>query len=155
MGTQGSDFGVALAVAHVTFQEALFRHMVAEGFEEFTARQGAVLRLLEDAPMSLRELAASLQMTSPGALKLVATMTAAGLVERVAEPTDRRLRLVRVTDRGHEAVVVAGRFHAAFERELAARLGADVVGSARTVLEDVAARAPASVPASLRGSRRP
>ncbi|MDP3967812.1 MAG: winged helix DNA-binding protein [Nocardioides sp.] len=155
MSAQRTDFGVALAIAHVTFQDDLVRHMAAEGFEGFTARQGAVLRLLGEAPMSLRGLATRLQMTSPGALKLVATMTAAGLVERVAEPADRRLRLVRVTDRGHDAVSVARRFHAAFERDLAERLGADVVRGARTVLEDVAARAPAAVPASLRGDDRP
>ena len=82
------DLGVALALAHVTFLTELSRHMEAAGFAGFTTRYGAVLRFLQAGPVSLRELATQLEMTSPGALKLVSAMTESGYLERT--PAARR-----------------------------------------------------------------
>lgn len=149
MDDGATDFGVVLAIAHATFQHRLGEHMKSAGFADWAPRHDAVLRVLGEAEMSLRELAGHLQMTSPGALKLVSLLEQGGLVERVSAPADRRVRLVRVTDRGHEALEVARGWHAEFEADLARRIGLDVVRAARTVLEDVAHQAPSEVPSLL------
>lgn len=150
MSAEELDFGVALAIANAAVLDQLTRHMAAEGYDGFTPRHGAVLRLVRTGPVSLRELASRLEMTSPGALKLVTGMTEGGYLERVATSSDRRLRLVSMSARGQEALAAARDFHAAFEAELVRSLGADVVGGARAVLEHVVGRESSVVPAVLR-----
>lgn len=150
MGEERTDLGVVLSLAHVTFLTELVRHMEAAGFTGFTTRYGAVLRFLQAGPVSLRELATQLEMTSPGALKLVSAMTEAGYLERTPDEADRRLRLVVVSERGHRALAEARRFHAALEDDLARTLGPDAVAGARAVLEHLAARDTGLVPAAVR-----
>jgi DNA-binding MarR family transcriptional regulator len=50
-------------------------------------------------------------LSSGGVTRLVDRMEAAGLVERTADPADRRGRLVRLTDVGEATVVRASRVH--------------------------------------------
>jgi DNA-binding MarR family transcriptional regulator len=50
-------------------------------------------------------------LSSGGVTRLVDRMEAAGLVERSADPDDRRGRLVRLTGLGEETVVRASRVH--------------------------------------------
>lgn len=150
MGGERTDLGVVLSLAHVTFLTELVRHMEAAGFAGFTTRYGAVLRFLQEGPVSLRELATQLGMTSPGALKLVAAMTEAGYLERSPAAADRRLRLVVVSERGHQALAEARRYHASLEEDLVEKLGPDAVAGARAVLEHLAARDTGVVPPALR-----
>src|SRR5689334_22210964 len=51
-------------------------------------------------------------LTTGGVTRLVDRMTAAGLVERVEDPDDRRGRLVRLTPLGERTAVTAARVHA-------------------------------------------
>lgn len=57
-------------------------------------------RLAADGPSRVSELAVREGMTQPGATLLVNRLTEAGYAERVADPTDRRAVLVRITGRG-------------------------------------------------------
>jgi DNA-binding MarR family transcriptional regulator len=52
-------------------------------------------------------------LTTGGVTRLVDRMAAAGLVERVDDPADRRGRLVRLTPAGEQMVVRAARVHVA------------------------------------------
>lgn len=61
--------------------------------------------------LSMRAVAQEQVLTTGGATRLVDRMEAAGLVERVGNPGDRRGRLVRLTPQGEEVAVVAARVH--------------------------------------------
>lgn len=61
--------------------------------------------------LSMRALAQEQVLTTGGATRLVDRMEAAGLVERVEDPGDRRGRLVRLTPTGEETTVRASRLH--------------------------------------------
>ncbi|MFM9444822.1 MarR family winged helix-turn-helix transcriptional regulator [Streptomyces acidiscabies] len=63
--------------------------------------------------LSMRAVAQEQVLTTGGATRLVDRMEAAGLVERVEDPGDRRGRLVRLTALGEETVVAASRVHVA------------------------------------------
>lgn len=63
------------------------------------------------AGLSMRAIAQEQVLTSGGATRLVDRMEAAGLVERVPDPDDRRGRLVRLTGDGERATVAAARIH--------------------------------------------
>src|SRR4051794_39877092 len=61
--------------------------------------------------LSMRVIAQSQVLTTGGATRLVDRMEAAGLVERVDDPDDRRGRLVRLTREGEKVTVAAARVH--------------------------------------------
>lgn len=65
----------------------------------------AVLRRLASAPdgyLSMSQLGRAIWMTSGGVTRLVDRVTAAGYVERVACPSDRRVSHVTMTDLGRQ-----------------------------------------------------
>ncbi|MFE9440832.1 MarR family winged helix-turn-helix transcriptional regulator [Streptomyces sp. NPDC006602] len=73
-----------------------------------------VLLILGRAPepgLSMRAIAQEQVLTTGGATRLVDRMEAAGLVERVEDPGDRRGRLVRLTGLGERTTVEASRVH--------------------------------------------
>lgn len=139
------DFGVLLSVAYGTFFEQLHRHMDELGFDGYSTRTGFVLRVLGDDPLSLRQIADLLEMSSPAALKVVDAMERDGYVERVPAPGDRRVRAVTPTARGHAALAAARRFHTDFE----SGLGPDAA-ALRAGLTVIAAQASVAIPQVLR-----
>lgn len=62
--------------------------------------------------MSMGSIAQERVLTTGGVTRLVDRMLAAGLVTRDEDPTDRRGRLVRLTQLGDETVAQAARVHA-------------------------------------------
>ena len=133
------DFGVLLNLAFNAFKDALERDLAQAGFDDLGPSFGYVFRLLADGPCSLSELSAQLQMTPPGALKVVDDMVAKDYVSRSADETDRRIKRLALTDRGRAALARARDFHARCEAALEAHLGADTVTATRTVLQALAA----------------
>ncbi|MBM0126056.1 MarR family winged helix-turn-helix transcriptional regulator [Pimelobacter simplex] len=134
------DFGVLLNLAGAVFVDDLHGRLAESGFEDFTVRSGWVLRALGDEALSLRDLAERMGLSSPGALKAIDPMLRAGYLER-AEAADKRVRAVRVTARGRQALACAAAFHAEFEEGLAARVGAADAAATRRSLEALVDRA--------------
>ncbi|WP_037303539.1 MarR family winged helix-turn-helix transcriptional regulator [Amycolatopsis orientalis] len=64
-----------------------------------------------EAGMSMRAIAQEQVLTTGGATRLVDRMTTLGLVVRTADPDDRRVQLVRLTEAGEEKTVRAARVH--------------------------------------------
>ncbi len=73
----------------------------------------ALLRLgrSEDQQMSMSELADQMVLTSGGITRLVDRLAAAGLVERIQCPSDRRVQWARLTEAGEEALAAATATH--------------------------------------------
>ncbi len=145
--TEGTptDFGVLLSLAGVVFVDALHQRLADAGFADFSVRNGWVVRTLGDEALSLRDLAERIGLSSPGALKAIDPMLKAGYLER-AEATDRRVRAVRVTARGREALACASAFHAEFEASLGAQIGAVDTAATRRGLEALVQRGAPHLP---------
>ena len=62
-----------------------------------------VLIKLADGPMTLREIAAAVDVDPPAATVGVNQLEARGLVRRAAHPDDNRRKLVHLTGAGHDA----------------------------------------------------
>jgi DNA-binding MarR family transcriptional regulator len=58
--------------------------------------------LAAEGPLRISDLAAREALTQPGMTSLVNRLEAAGHAERLADPTDGRVALVRITDAGRE-----------------------------------------------------
>jgi DNA-binding MarR family transcriptional regulator len=131
------DFGVLLNLAYGAFVARLNAAMAKAGFDDLGPSFGYVFRVLDEGPASLVAVATRLQMTSQGALKIVADMEAKGYVERREHPEDARVRMVALTARGRKALSTARRVHAAFEEQLAAQVGASHAAVLRRTLERI------------------
>jgi DNA-binding MarR family transcriptional regulator len=152
LGDQADDFGNILAFAFVTFMDGLEAALAEAGHTPSRGLYGFVLRALIDRPLSLRDLAERLDMTSPGALKIVDALEADGYVERRRSETDGRVRTIGLTARGREFLAVARRFHHRFESELADEVGPEVVAQTRVGLAAIIGRPSATIPRLYRRS---
>lgn len=71
--------------------------------------------------------------------QLVAHLEEHGYVERASDPGDRRAKLVRATDRGHEVFTVARELMAEVDLRLTERLGEAKLRRLRALLQELAA----------------
>jgi len=138
MSSAAADFGVLLNLAYNSFVDALWKDIAAAGFDDIGPSFGYVFRLLAEGTSTLSELAAQLQMTSPGALKVIDDMVGKGYVSRSADASDGRVKRLALTARGRAALAQARKFHARCERDLERRLGKRTVAATRQVLEALA-----------------
>lgn len=97
--------------------------LAGQGFADLRFSHGYVFQHLIDGEPTVSELAAQLGMTQQGASKAVAELERLGYCERVADAADARIRRVRLTGRGREAVAAARRARADVDERLARRFG--------------------------------
>jgi DNA-binding MarR family transcriptional regulator len=127
------DLGVLLGLAYQTLVRELNEHMAAAGFDIKT-QYGYVFRALLKEDLTSTKFGARLGMTTQGAAKLIDEMERLGYVEKHPDPTDARVRVLRLADRGRRAVAEARKFHQAFEDRLAERYGTEDAAALRRVL---------------------
>jgi DNA-binding MarR family transcriptional regulator len=120
---------VAMPPAHATLSEQLeqsvtrLAHVLIRGSQPGLSRTAASVlhRLASAGPQRITELAAYESIAQPSATALVGRLEAQGLVDRAADPSDRRAVLVSVTAAGQR--LLAER-RAARAEALGARLAA-------------------------------
>jgi DNA-binding MarR family transcriptional regulator len=81
-----------------------------------------VLRTLGDGPTTISRMAERLEITEQGASQLADDMERR-YVERRPDPSDARVRLLHLTDRGRAALKTARAYHRPYERRLRAQFG--------------------------------
>ena len=110
----------------------------AAGFADLGRSDGVVFRSLAIRPMTVSDLAGHLEISKQGAGQIIDDMERRGYVEREPDPGDRRARLIRLSERGQQALANARRFHRSYERRLARAHGRDAVATLRAMLEAIA-----------------
>ncbi len=84
----------------------LARRMRQQAAAELSPTQGAALGTIDcHGPLTPSELAARERIQRPTATRVLARLEEAGLVERTADPSDRRSSLVSITDAGSSLLV--------------------------------------------------
>jgi DNA-binding MarR family transcriptional regulator len=136
--SQDLDFGILLGLGYQEFVRELRETVAAQGFEDTARSDGYVLRSLARAPMNISELAERLQITKQGAAQIIDDMQRRGYVERRDDPSDRRAKLLYLTDRGNDMLAAARKFHHRYEQRLIRKHGAEAVSVLRTLLGTIA-----------------
>jgi DNA-binding MarR family transcriptional regulator len=130
---RGPRLGALLRLCHQAFVNRL-----AEGSQEggYTTLLGAVTQPLWDHPegQRLTELAAYGGMSKQSMGELVDKMEAAGYVERVADPTDRRAARIRFTPTGMRVASATRALVLEVEAEWARTIGRSRLESLRGTL---------------------
>lgn len=93
-----------------------------------------VLSLLAQGPATQRQLADSQHLTEQTAGRTIAHLEATGHLRRTADPTDRRRRVVEITDEGRALLARMYTLSESVTDELIASAGGDVA-SFRAVLQ--------------------
>ena len=145
------DFGIVLGLAYQGFVAHLHAHLARRGFDDIGPTVGYVLRAIAEEPINQRQLSKRLGITDQGTMKIIDDLERQGFVVRVADERDGRARLLELGPRGKRLLRAARAFHAAFERKLAAELGASVA-TTRRVLEHIISGAPGD---AAKGRLRP
>ncbi len=147
---QPVDLGILLAFAYQEFVRELRETHASGGFDDIGRSDGYVFRALVERPMTVSDLATRLQISKQGAGQIVDDMERRGYVERRADPTDGRARLLYLSARGNVALAAARRFHRSYERRLVRTHGRSAVANLRIMLEAMAGGGERSVDPHLR-----
>jgi DNA-binding MarR family transcriptional regulator len=125
------------------FRQELGKH----GYEDLRPTHGCVFRFVREDGMRLTELASHAGITKQSAGELVDDLVGLGYVERIADPADKRAKLICLTERGREAQRVGFGLFSEIEQRWAEHFGQERFEQLRELLEEIAAdRAPAAVP---------
>jgi len=105
----GYDPAVAAAVLRVASQvvDGIQQGLARRGFDDVRPVHGFAFARLSGAPATASELAAHLGVTKQAAAQLVDHLVKRGYLRREPDPTDRRARLLVLTERGRACTAAA------------------------------------------------
>lgn len=131
--------GLLLYIPYRWLEDRVIDALAKAGYDDITTAQMKIMQRIGAGGTRLTQLAEQAQVTKQTAGFLVDQLEKAGWVERVADPSDKRARLVRVTGRGMEAIPVADAAVAEVEAEWEAHLGTQRMTQLRRTLEKLRA----------------
>ena len=115
----------------------IFEALQERGFGDVTIAQSRLMMGIDPDGTRLSVLAERAQVAKQTATALVDKLERAGYVERVADPTDGRARLVRMTARAKSVIPYARAEEERIEEEWRAHLGAERMQQLREALTDL------------------
>ena len=126
--------GVLLYIPYRAMEGHVFDALAEAGYDDFTPAQARVFQRIAPGGSRLTDLAEQAAITKQSAGFLVDQLERAGYVERVPDPSDARARLVRIAERGRQAIPLAAAAVAEVESEWAQHLGQRRMGQLRDCL---------------------
>lgn len=128
------DLGVLAWRLQASIQRELFERLAAAGYDDLRPRHATVLSFLDEDGVRSTELARIAGRHKQVVGRLVDELEELGYVERRADPTDRRAKLVVPTGRGLEQLRLEDEIVAEIERRHAEAAGARTYAEFRDVL---------------------
>ena len=128
------------------FSEELTRRVAETQFSDIRITHGCVFGNIDPDGTRLTDLAERAFMTKQSVGEVVSDLEQRGYVERVPDPNDGRAKIIRLTDRGQEAMAVGRGIIDEIEQEWAERYGAERVAAQRDALEAFTAERLGAVP---------
>jgi len=126
---------VLLREAFITLNDRAIERLAERGHGVVRPAHGAVFQYLDDAGTPVARLAERAQMTKQAMAELVLHLERHGYVVRVADPHDRRAKLVTPTDKGREVFAIAQELVPEIEHEIDDLLGPRGATALRASLE--------------------
>jgi DNA-binding MarR family transcriptional regulator len=141
------------ALLRIPFQAITARvatDLAAAGFADLRPAYLAVFQHLDAEGSRLTDLAHRAQVTKQSMGALVDSLERWGYVERIPDPRDGRVRIVRRTERGWAVERTARASIRTLEDEWTQRVGAEHMRQCRAVLEEIVAALEEGSPAPSR-----
>src|SRR5687768_10361104 len=120
---------------------AKLRERIAEaGHPDIREGHGCVFGFIDiEKGSRLTDLAASAGLTKQAVGEAVTELERLGYVKRVPDPQDGRAKIIKLTDRGMDAIIKSRRIFAGIVLEWAEQLGSELVACLREVATRIAA----------------
>jgi DNA-binding MarR family transcriptional regulator len=150
-----ADLAILIVGAARVIADRLGEAVERVGVDDMRTPFGYVIRVLADRDRTLTELADRLGVSKQAAIKIVDEMEARKFLTRHPDPDDRRVKLLRLTDKGRSVRQAALTASHTIERELRRDLGDPDVDALRTALEALLAQHAALEDARAGRSRAP
>lgn len=135
-----------LDVAFDGFVAELERRVADTPYSDIRITHGCVFGNIEPDGSRLTELAERARMTKQSVGEVASELEQRGYLERVPDPSDGRAKIIRLTERGHEAQALGREIIEEIEREWTERYGSERVAALRDALEAITAEKLAAVP---------
>jgi DNA-binding MarR family transcriptional regulator len=125
-----------------------FRKLLEETpYTDIRPTHGCVFRFVHGDGMRLTELASRAGLTKQSVGEIVDDLTGRGYIERFPDPTDKRAKLIRLTEKGLDAQRIGFSKFAKLEEDWSETFGAERIAALRSLLEEIGlAKAPDAVP---------
>jgi len=140
--TDRTDFLALLYAAADSLVAELSVRMQEAGYADVRGAHGCVFGNITPDGMRLTELAELAGMTKQAVGEAVSDLERLGYAERLADPSDGRAKIIRLTDRGRAAQRAGFEIIADIERDWVERFGAERVEQTRSLLIDLTAIQP-------------
>ncbi|MGO9884471.1 MAG: MarR family winged helix-turn-helix transcriptional regulator [Solirubrobacteraceae bacterium] len=121
------------------FVDDLAARVADTEFSDIRVTHGCVFGNIDPAGSRLTELAERARMTKQSVGEVTTDLEQRGYVERVPDPADGRAKIIRLTERGHEAQTLGFELIAEIEREWGEQIGEERVAALRDALEAITA----------------
>lgn len=95
--------GLLVDILDRVVDDAVMAALGAAGYSDLTRAHGTVFEMLDPGGSRVADMARRARISKQGMGQLVAAVEGLGYVERVADPSDGRAQLVRLTARGEQA----------------------------------------------------
>ena len=135
---QRRTLGGLLRRVEETMRARVYGRMAEAGFPDVRPAHSGLLRNMAESGSRVSELAERAQMTKQSMGYLADSLMAAGYVTLEPDTTDRRAKLVRLTEKGRAAAETMVRLSAETEREFAGLIGQADMAQLRRLLERLA-----------------
>jgi DNA-binding MarR family transcriptional regulator len=132
------DFAALLAISLHILTDTIRAQLHQAGFTDIRRPYGFIFRAIAEHGASINELAALLEVSKQATSKIVDDMTIDGYVTRSEHDTDRRSKIVRLTQRGKEAMKIAQKANQELEAALEKKVGKANIEAMRIVLDTFA-----------------
>jgi DNA-binding MarR family transcriptional regulator len=117
--------------------EELQGRMADAGHGVIREGHGCVFGFIAPEGSRLTDLAERAGLTKQAVGEVVDDLVRLGYVVRVPDPTDGRAKLVRLTEKGEDALALGNRVFEDIERRWAAEVGEERMAALRGTLEDI------------------
>ena len=119
--------------------QKMFERMAEAGYGDVREGHGCVFGFIDlEHGSRLTDLAERSGLTKQAVGEAVAELERKRYVERVSDPDDGRAKIIRLTERGHDACLTGRRLFGEVEREWAEQLGDELVSALRQAAEQIA-----------------
>ena len=137
MSSERAHIGQLLVHLTRHMQTELFARLVAAGLQDARVPHTHVTAYIKADGSRLTDLAAQARMTLAAMSEIVNDLQRLGVVERRPDPSDRRAKLICLTDTGWEAMRTARQSIQEIEAHYAAIVGRDRFEAAAQVLQEI------------------
>jgi DNA-binding MarR family transcriptional regulator len=128
------------------FAEEMARRVAQTEYSDIRITHGCVFGNIEPDGSRLTDLAERANMTKQSVGEVATELERKGYLERVPDPADGRAKIIRLTERGHDAQALGRKLIDEIEQEWAERYGAERVAVLRDALEAITAERLGAVP---------